>query len=130
VLELSYYYIEKTKAVQKVIESDEIDRVIKYINENLSRELSLGELASIACLSANYFVRKFRAKIGVSPLKYVAIARMEKAKSLLKDMDTPISDIMAKIGFTDASHFSKAFKVLTGYSPRGYRKMICSLSDI
>jgi len=130
VLELSYYYIEKTGARQRIMKSDEISRVINYINDNLSRELSLSELAAVACLSANYFVRKFSTKVGVSPLKYVAMARMERAKSLLAHSDAPISDVMAEIGFEDASHFSKAFKMLTGYSPRGYRKMISSLSDI
>ena len=123
VFELANYYISKSGAKRIKQDGDDMDMIVDYISENLSSELSLPKLAAAACLSKNYFLRKFRARFGIAPLKYVTMARIERAKQLLANTDIQISDIMVKVGFTDSAHFSKVFKEATGYSPRAYRKV-------
>ena len=126
VCELVFYYIENSNAGIKQDKESDIGYVVRYINENLSAEHSLVSLARLACLSPNYFVRKFRRQFGMAPLKYVTMARIERAKALISGTDMQISDVMVAVGFTDAAHFSKVFKAHTGYSPRSFRKVFVS----
>ena len=55
------------------------------------------------------------------------IKKVEAAKKLLETTSLPISSVMEKVGFYDASYFSKLFKKTVGYSPRGYRDNITDL---
>lgn len=121
--ELVSYYVKKSGAMEKNTAPDEIDRTLIYINDNLSGEITLPALAARACLSPNYFVRKFKSRFGVSPLKYVSIARMECAKRLLSNDVLSVAEVMTRVGFCDSAHFSKVFKSATGYSPRAFRNV-------
>lgn len=122
-LSLVEIYLEFSGAEKREEESDALKCAIKYINDNLSSDISLGDIAFVACLSPNYFVRKFKAKFGVAPLKYVSMMRMERAKTLLCDTKLSVSEVMTSVGFTDSAHFSKSFKAFSGYSPRAYKQV-------
>lgn len=123
IFELVHFYIERSGAARREEGGDEIDRVLRFINANLALDLSLPQLAAVACLSKNYFIRKFRSRVGIAPQKYVSMARIERAKLLLANSNSQVSEVMADVGFTDSAHFSKAFKASTGYSPRAYKKV-------
>ena len=118
------YYLSAAAAEEKKSREDEVERVLGYISKHLGSQLTLSTLASVACLSPNYLVRKFRAKMGVSPLKYVSIIRMERAKLLFNRTDMSIGSVMAEIGYSDPAYFSKCFKSYTGYSPRAFKKVL------
>ena len=121
--DLVFFFMTRADCKKKNTDTTEIDRVLQYISDNISAPLTLQTLASVACLSPNYFVRKFTAALGMPPLKYVFTVRMERAKLLIKKGGR-ISEIMTDLGFTDAAYFSKAFKSYTGFSPRAYRKTL------
>ena len=78
----------------------------------------------MANLTPNYFTKKFKEKTGHTPLKYVNILRLERAKFLLEHTERPISEVMEEVGFLDAAHFSKLFKLGTGYTPTKFRKAL------
>ena len=67
-------------------------------------------------------VRTFKEKTGLTPSKYVRTIKMEKAKRLVEETDLSVLEIMSKVGFDDASHFSKLFKSHYGTSPQKWRK--------
>jgi AraC-like DNA-binding protein len=48
--------------------------------------------------------------------------RLELARSLLTQTELPVQDIAAEVGYTESTHFSRAFKRLTGNSPREFRR--------
>lgn len=121
VCELSYYFLSNCEKKEKHRFDRTLDSVIRYINENIRSDISLAELASVACLSPNYLARRFTEKLGTSPLRYVHMLRMEKAKKMLFDGESRIAEVMREIGFDDPSYFSRAFKAYTGYSPRVYK---------
>ena len=123
ITQLVSYYINAAGKRVRGIEGDEIDRVLRYIGDNISRDFSLTSLSEMVHLSPNYFVRKFRERMGISPMKYISLARLERAKSLLSGTDMRIGEIMERIGIYDAAYFSRSFKALTGYSPRTFRDM-------
>ena len=117
------YYINACGERIKSVEGDEIDKVLRYIGDNISHDFSLSSLSEMVHLSPNYFVRKFRERMGISPMKYIALARLERAKSLLSGTDMRIGEIMERVGIYDAAYFSRSFKTITGYSPRTFRDM-------
>lgn len=105
---------------------DETDAVIDYIRENYREKFTLDALAAKAKLSPNYFAKKFKERLGQPPLKYVNNLKIERAKFLLEHTDNAIGEIMDEVGFLDSAHFSKIFKLTTGYSPTKFRHVLTS----
>ncbi len=110
-------------------ENDTTDVVINYIGKNYAEKFTLNGLAKMAKLSPNYFTKKFKEKVGQPPLKYVNTLRIQQAKFLLEHTDKPINTVMEEVGFWDAAHFSKLFKLETGYSPSKFRFALFSKKD-
>jgi AraC family transcriptional regulator len=57
----------------------------QYIEDNLAKDISLADLASLAHLSPAYFNRAFRQSFGVPPYRYQRELRVARAKTLLAD---------------------------------------------
>jgi len=80
------------------------------------------QLASELGLSYSRFQHLFKQRIGLPPGHYIKLARLQEAKRLLDKTAIPIKHVMFLVGLEDASHFSRDFKALTGFSPMNYRK--------
>ena len=117
------FYAEQGRYNDNYAFYDEIDNAISYIKANYSARFTLEKLAKVASLSPSYFVRKFKERTGYSPLHYVNILKIDKAKTMIEQSDENINSIMDKLGFLDSAHFSKLFKSYTGYSPIQFRKI-------
>jgi AraC family transcriptional regulator len=96
-------------------------RVIEYINDNLSEDLTLAELAQVAAMNPHYFSRAFKQATGTPPHRYVTNCRVEKAKTLLADDELPLVEIGLSVGFQNQSHFTTLFHKFTGVTPKAYR---------
>ncbi|MEI2394010.1 MULTISPECIES: helix-turn-helix domain-containing protein [Paenibacillus] len=94
--------------------------VLTYIDQRLMRPLDVEELAELVHLHPNYFIPYFKKFIGVPPMQYVQLKRMELAKRQLSYTDFSISNIAEQVGM-ELAHFSKVFKKTTGVSPSAYR---------
>jgi AraC family transcriptional regulator, arabinose operon regulatory protein len=94
---------------------------IKYVDQNLSRTLTVELLAQTVHLQPNYFSVLFRKIIGLSPIQYVIQKRMDKAKMLLTYTDKPLYNIAEELGFADQFRFSKLFKKHVSVTPLAYR---------
>jgi AraC family transcriptional regulator len=101
----------------------QIKRVTDLIASRLSDDISLQEMASAAGMSRFHFSRQFRLAMGVSPHRYAMAKRVERAKELLRNRSSNVLDIALSCGFKDASHFSRVFKAIAGYSPRDFRRL-------
>ena len=99
-----------------------IDRIIEYINEHITEDLSLKALARQACISPIHFHNCFRASTGRTVHEYVEEQRIKKAKALLLTSDMTLADIAYRTGFSSQSYFSYAFRRKTGMTPREYVK--------
>lgn len=95
--------------------------VLDYIEANLSRQIRLPELAGVACLSAFHFARAFKQATNVAPIRYVWRRRIERAKESLKNAKTPLAVIAYACGFSSQSHFTTAFRQMTGETPAAWR---------
>lgn len=118
---LAGYYLEKADAVKTSACQDEIESAIKAAESFSGRELNLAALANAAHLSPNYFIRKFKERKGITPVKYLNMLKLERAKSLLENTELTFSEIMNETGFYDAAYFSKVIKSNTGLSPKAFR---------
>ncbi len=98
--------------------------VIDYIEANLSRSMSLSELAQIAGLSRFHFTRAFKATTGETPFEYVTRQRIERAKLLLANKSLNTQEIAVSVGLHDAAHLQKAFKAREGVSLLAFRKSL------
>ena len=92
-----------------------------YIYTFYDREISLDELASIACLSKFHFLRLFKIAFGKTPHHFISEVKMARAKSFLRDNKMPVSEISRALGFKDASSFSRMFYNHHGVYPSQLR---------
>jgi AraC family transcriptional regulator len=96
-------------------------RVTSYIEDNLTKGLTLAEIATVAHMSPHYFSRAFRKSTGIPPHRYVIDRRIEKAKTLLSDNYLPLVEVGLSVGFQNQSHFTTLFHKRTGVTPKAYR---------
>lgn len=98
-----------------------LGRVTDYISDNLARDLTLSEIASVAHMSPFHFSRMFRLSTDLSPHQYVVRRRVERAKELLVLTDLPLHEVARRSGFADQSHLAKHTRRLLGVTPRSLR---------
>ena len=99
-------------------------RVTEYIEDNLTQDLTLAQIADVAHMSPHYFSRAFRKSTGIPPHRYVIDRRIEKAKTLLSDNHLPLVEVGLSVGFQNQSHFTTLFHKRTGVTPTVYRSRI------
>ena len=98
-------------------EQDVVEKVIRYIDENLEQEIHRRDLAEHAYLNPDYLNRLFKKQTGKTLKEFVIEHKMEEARKMLQLTRLPVSIIAAKVGYDNFSHFSYAYKKVTGQSP-------------
>ena len=96
--------------------------ILKYLNQNYTKRISLKTLVKLSWLSPRVFQTKFKAQTGYCVSEYIARKRLAHAQELLlNNPSQSIQDIALDSGFCDASNFSLKFRKATGMTPREYR---------
>jgi AraC family transcriptional regulator len=97
-------------------------RVVEFIEEHLSEEISLATLAELVDLSLFHFARAFKRSFGMPPHRYHSARRMDRARSLLQRPALSVTQIGLQTGFRETSSFTRAFRRFTGLTPTEYRR--------
>lgn len=113
------------KAPASCVYNHQVDDILKYINQNISSPLTIGQLAAEFYLSESYICRIFKSATGTTVNKYISARRISIAKALLGD-GLSVTEAFEKSGFTDYSNFFKSFTKAVGISPKKYAQ--CSVS--
>lgn len=93
-----------------------------YMLENFtSHDFDYREMCAQSGLSYDYFKELFVARYGTTPVKYVTMLRIDKAKELLITGMYSVTQISELCGFDNVYYFSTVFKKQTGVSPKNYR---------
>ncbi len=101
-------------------------RVLDYIEENLSRDLSLKEIAGVVGLSVSHCKYAFSKSVGLPIHQFVLQRRIERAKQLLAEDSLSIGQVAKQAGFTHKSHLAYHIRRVYGTSPTGLRRQIDS----
>lgn len=105
----------------KTSQRDALQRVIRYVRDNLEKEMSLADASAAAFLSPNYLAHLLKKETGRTFTEMVTDRRLEKAKELLSTSQQRIRDVAHLCGFADEAYFNRRFKQLLGITPRQFR---------
>ena len=97
-------------------------RAFDYARACLDRPVTINEMARVACLSPNHFLRTFKQAFQQTPHQYLTRLRIERAQSLLRQTDQRITDICFAVGFESVGSFSWLFRQRVGLAPEEYRR--------
>lgn len=99
-------------------------RTVRFIQENLSQDLSIQRLAGVAGLSDFHFARMFKRSTGVSPHQYLLTCRIARAKELMLDPSLNLAEVALRAGFCDQGHLTRAFRRYVGTTPGNFARHI------
>ena len=120
------FLMECTGAVTSVKKAEEnpiIKKVCTYVDENLSRDISLEMAAEFVGVSSFYLSKLFKEEKGETFINFISDKRLEKSRQLLSETSLSIKEITAEVGYNDQNYFSRIFKSKYGISPKEYRKV-------
>ena len=124
-------YFNMMKVLAKYIAEDEtlisnyesIGQLIKrYIKNNLTRKLTLNDIARNLHCSTVTLTEHFKREYGITINEYTTKKRMELAEKLLISTDKPLREIASMTGFADVEYFSRTFKKYHSISPSSWRR--------
>lgn len=95
--------------------------ITDYISWRIRENIRVSEIAAYFGYNEKYITSFFKKASGSSLKSYILNQKMELAKAMLTDTNTPIAQIGYDIGFSDNHNFSSAFKKVTSQSPSEYR---------
>lgn len=98
-----------------------MDLAIEYMTHHYTKEIRMQDMARLAGLSVNHFIRSFKRQFGMTPIDYILKLRMNRAKQLLFSTDK-IKMIAEQVGYKDEHYFSRLFKKNEGVAPTFYMK--------
>jgi AraC family transcriptional regulator len=111
------------KQLQGRLSERRLRQVLSYIEDNLSQDVSLHDIAGVAGLSVSHFKSLFRETLGLPVHQYLIRRRVERAKTLLREDKLPISQIAFETGFAHQSHLAHHMRRVLGVSPKAFREM-------
>ncbi|MBN1607621.1 MAG: AraC family transcriptional regulator [Polyangiaceae bacterium] len=104
-------------------------RVLSFIHDNSSRQLSQREVAGLAGLSAAGFSRFFSRHFGKPFVSYLAEIRVGNACRLLLEGERSIAEVAAEVGFNNLANFNRRFRYLKGATPSAYRRLARTMAS-
>jgi len=111
-----------TQLASQLIESEPIQRLLSWIDNNLAEDLSIELLAEKMHYSPRHFIRIFNKEVGLSPSQYLLKLRLEKAKKQLEETTRGMKEIAGRSGFGSFETLRRNFAVKFGITPGEYRE--------
>lgn len=101
-----------------------IEPVVRFIEENYSKPLTLDALAEKAGVSPKHFCLLFREAMHVRPFRFINSLRINECKRmLLERREMSIAEISAQCGYENICYFNQVFKSVTGITPTEFRHL-------
>ncbi len=102
--------------------TDALRCVLKFIDENLHRDISLAEVAEAAYLSPNYMSQLLKKQTGLAFVDWLTGRRMDRARELLAHTADRVGTVAHRVGYGDEAYFTRRFKQRFGVAPTAYRR--------
>ena len=114
--------MHEAKGDSKNKERELTEEIKSFVNDNLTEDISIEEIAKSLNISYYYMCHFFKKNTGISVNSFRNRKRIEKAIKMLFATDLKISDIALKCGFNNTSYFTEVFTKLTGFAPTSFKK--------
>ncbi|MDL2318446.1 AraC family transcriptional regulator [Eubacteriales bacterium OttesenSCG-928-A19] len=115
--------LENALCTQPTAKSPAIEAVFRYINDHITEELSLQELADLSGCSLSYFKESFLKQVGATPMYYINWRRIAHAKRMIAQGYSATETSML-LNFSSPTHFSTVFKNYTARTPMQYKALV------
>lgn len=109
-------------AALAAIADPQLGRALAAMHAEPGADWSLARLARLAGLSRTLFAQRFRERMGLSPMRYLAAWRILKARSLLSEGRRPVGEVARRVGYGSESAFHRAFRERFGVPPGAFRR--------
>jgi two-component system, response regulator YesN len=96
-------------------------KALEYLDAHFDQTLTLEMLAGRAKLSVSRLAHRFKEETGTTLIEYLTWVRIGHAQRLLSESDMSCLKIADEVGYNNQSYFSRAFRRVTGITPRQYR---------
>lgn len=117
-------YINQNTGISKAEENPYLMTAISYIHQNYSEHISIQEVAKHCHISTRYLRKVFKNCFDISPMEYITMLRIKKAKELLADNNLSVKNISFNTGYSSPQYFSRIFKAESGLTPIAYRQIL------
>lgn len=114
------HLMNKSNSGQSQVNSTIMKNALKFISENIYKDISLVQISRAISVSPSYLSMLFHKEVGENCNAYINKQKIEIAKQLLLE-DNLIYEIAERLGFENGSYFSKVFKKYAGVTPEQYR---------
>jgi AraC-like DNA-binding protein len=111
----------KPRPSQVAHEDPAVRAAVEYLHDEITRNVSLDELAAVAGATKYQLVRRFKAAVGVPPHTYQVALRVNLARRLLERGERA-TDVAGLVGFVDQSHLNRHFRQRLGMTPAQYAR--------
>lgn len=118
----NYLDQQNTQLNASKFQQNQMDKIDRYIEDNIGEAISVDDLAELLNCSKFYFLREFKKLMGLTPYQYLMNKRLNQAKALLGSEKVNIALIGQQLGFNDQSHFTRAFKSHFNMTPGQFIK--------
>ncbi|HEX5082527.1 MAG TPA: AraC family transcriptional regulator [Blastocatellia bacterium] len=99
-----------------------LHRAKEFIAASFEEPITIDEMAGVACLSTNHFLRTFRQAFRQTPHQFLTAQRLERARDLLLHTDLSVTEVCLSVGFESLGSFSSLFRRKVGASPEQFRR--------
>ena len=98
-----------------------VGRALTLMHQNIGAPWSAESLAREVAMSRSAFMERFRTLIGMPPIRYLTVRRLQTAKRQLRETAQTVSQLAHSVGYESEEAFSRAFKREYGLSPMRWR---------
>jgi len=99
-----------------------VERALELMRGQVGAAFKLDALIAALGIEKSYFIRLFKRRVGVPPMKYAMHLKMSVAADLLRGGAEPLAAVAEQVGFADPYHFARCFKQWSGTAPGAYRR--------
>lgn len=105
-----------------------IGHVHQYLEDNISRRLTLADICRDNLVGRSYLQKVFREKTGGGAMEYFGAMKIEAAQRMIREGTYNFTEIAALLGYSSIHYFSRHFKKVTGMTPSEYASSVKMLS--
>jgi AraC-like DNA-binding protein len=117
--------LQANRAVSLPGAADDMDPVILYLHTHYQDKVTIGQLSRMFHTNRTTLAERFRQATDMSVISYLTRLRVRLAALMLRDTRLPVSEVMARVGFVDSTHFGRTFRKHAGCTPSQYRERYC-----